>query len=345
MLPKKRKLNLPLIEVVIISLVIHVVGLLVLGGITVWQSIAPEDPVAEAPPIPPPDEVEEQKVRVKTLQKKSAPPTKVVSVTVPQDVPVPVVDINLPKVDGRVAVGGGGAGGGFGGGNGMIDFAVSNVNFFNIKDKGERVLFIIDCSGSMSAQVPTGETRFELLKQQLNAAVGSLSANIFVEMIYFSGPAWVSGERDGSQRQNYNWDKTTKNNWHTYHPKDLKNISDPSWKRMTMSEKRKLVAEVNNLSMSGGTVWSNPFYIAKKLDPAPELIFFLTDGSTTDEDASRAFKLVSEWRRKNRDLRINTIALGEPKAAEGMRSIARRTGGKFQLIESKDDIKVASNDG
>jgi len=113
---------------------------------------------------------------------------------------------------------------------------------------------------------------------------------------------------------------------------------------MTGPNRRKLIAEVNEMRTSEGTVWSNPVLIGKKLDPAPAVVFFLTDGLTADYDIEKTYELVTNWRKQNRDLRVNTIALGDPRAADGMEQIARRTGGQFRMINSKKDIdQLAQN--
>ncbi|WP_189514902.1 hypothetical protein [Cerasicoccus arenae] len=53
-MPRKRKVNLPLIEVVAVSLIVHVAGLALLGGFTIWSTMRPEKPEMEAPVLPPP---------------------------------------------------------------------------------------------------------------------------------------------------------------------------------------------------------------------------------------------------------------------------------------------------
>jgi len=337
-MPRKKKFNLPLLEVVLISLALHVAALFVLGGITIWQTFAPKaEIVAEAPPSsePPPPP---PKVRIDKSMKDSAKPTKVVSVNITPDMNLPELDVDVPVTNGKVAVGGGGFGGA-GRGLGGLDFAKTNIPFFGIEDGGDRIVFILDYSGSMNDEVPTGEKRIQLLREQMAATINEMPDQIFGEIIFFSGPSWVMGETHNDVKDQYNINQGTPQWWLKVKPKNLKNISDPEWKRMRTSTKREMIAAVNNNKLSGGTVWSNPIHIARKLDPPPDVIFFLTDGATSDEVVQETYKLVTDWRNEHRELRINTIALGDAKAAEGMAQIARRTGGEFRLINSKKDIQ------
>ncbi|GHC06215.1 vWA domain-containing protein [Cerasicoccus arenae] len=335
----RRKVNLPLIEIIVASLVIHIVGLLILGGITIFNQINVPEPemiapvVAEvAPPV--------MKMPVQLTPKQQSAPTNVIAMDIKQ---MPLKDFNfdMPTVDQRVGVGTGGFGNGMGGGN-VIDLSVTNFSsFVGIKEKSESVLFIVDYSISMKEEIKGSKTtRFTLLKQQLTASLEEMSDQMIVSLIFFSGPAWVAGESEAAARKNYSF---TPKDWHSHRPKDLETLTKPVWNRMTKAFRSELIQIVNKEKITGGTVWSNPLRLAMMLDPAPEVIYFLTDGATSDEDVKETLALVGEWKRANRKLRIHTIALGEPKASDAMRRIANLTGGKFRLIESLDDIKKADN--
>jgi len=50
-MPRKRKINLPLVEVIGISVLLHVGGLFILGGLTLYEVLKPEEPEFEAPPV------------------------------------------------------------------------------------------------------------------------------------------------------------------------------------------------------------------------------------------------------------------------------------------------------
>ncbi|WP_269537946.1 vWA domain-containing protein [Cerasicoccus fimbriatus] len=331
---KKKKINLPLVEVIIVSLVIHIVGLLILGGITIFNQITEEEVEMVAPPmaevIPPPKQIPVQL----TDTKPPAPAAKVIAID--QQMPLVEMDFDMPVIEQRSNI----AGRGFGGsglGGGAIDLSKLNLGFGGIRDRAESVCFIVDYSKSMKDPIKGSDiTRFQLLKEQLVTSIEAMDENIIVTVILFSGPAWTVGESEGKVRDLYTGKK---GDWHSHRPKDFDALKKPEWNRLTPKYRSELLTYLKKQDMSGGTVWSNPLRLARTLKPAPEVIYFLTDGATSDEDIVETMSLVNEWKRENRDLRIHTIALGEPKAASGMRRIAGATGGKFRLIETMDDIE------
>lgn len=188
---RKRKLNLPLIEVIIISLVLHVVVLLVLGGITIYTAMVPPRPELEAPPEPPLEEPQrmEQLVRMQQQQERSARPRQQISVTTPSQLNLPSLDITMPAVDTRVAVGtGGGMGSGMGRdfGRGGIDFSRSAVNFFGIRSQGERITFIVDTSRYMVVDEKGGIPAYQLIKDEIVRMVNELSAGTLFNVFFYS---------------------------------------------------------------------------------------------------------------------------------------------------------------
>ncbi|MEO0794170.1 MAG: hypothetical protein AAFX93_03355 [Verrucomicrobiota bacterium] len=175
---KKRKANLPLIEVTIVSLVVHVVALLVLGGINIWTAMKPQEPEMEAPPVvEAPIEQQEQKVRLKkSLQNSSRPKSRIV-INNPTQMNLPELNVDIPTIDSKVAVGTGtgtGTGLGRGFGSGGIDFSKSAVDFFGIKSEGERVTFIIDASKYMLEDKKGGIPAYKIIKGEITRMVNGL---------------------------------------------------------------------------------------------------------------------------------------------------------------------------
>ncbi len=190
----KRKINLPLIEVIIISVVLHGVALLVLGGITIYQYIQPPEPELEAPPVAERQEPErlQQQVRMQQQQRQSTRPTQRITVTNISDLNMPTLDIDLPQVGTRVGVGAAGRGGQAGGalrgtlGSGGIDFNRSAVNFFGIRSQGERIMFIIDASRLMMLDVRGGMPAYNLIKQEIVRQVEGLSPGTLFNVMFYS---------------------------------------------------------------------------------------------------------------------------------------------------------------
>lgn len=176
---QRRKINLPLLEVIGVSVVIHVIAIFVLGGLTIWQMVQEAEPEFEAPEIPSESvEPKQLKVRIEKATKKSAQPRQVIKVTVASDINPPDHDIMLPQVDNRVAVGTNVGGGGLGRnwGNDGLDLGKSAVNFFGIKSSGENIVFVVDVAKSMLEPSRGDVWGFNRVKEEIGTMIDQLSA-------------------------------------------------------------------------------------------------------------------------------------------------------------------------
>ena len=75
--------------------------------------------------------------------------------------------------------------------------------------------------------------------------------------------------------------------------------------------------------------------MAFDMDPLPNSIVFMTDGSAPGDPVEVAEGIAS--RAKKEGIVINTIALMEPKAADAMETLAKGTGGVFALINENGE--------
>ncbi len=190
---KKRKVNLPLIEVIIVSLIVHVVAIVVLGGITIYTALMPEEPELEAPP--PPERIEPQKlqhkVQLQKQQKKSQRPPQKITVQQVSQINMPTLDLDIPTVDTRVSVGtanfagAGGIGGNRGGAG--IEFSKSSVDFFGIKSSGERVFFIVDASKYMLVDEKGGIPAYNIIKDEITMMVNKLAPGTLFNVMFYDG--------------------------------------------------------------------------------------------------------------------------------------------------------------
>ena len=80
--------------------------------------------------------------------------------------------------------------------------------------------------------------------------------------------------------------------------------------------------------------------MALDMKPKPDLVVFLTDGASGSDSSEKAKKLGNSA--KTRGIKVNTIALMEPRAREAMAELARRAGGSFALIG--EDCKKENQD-
>ncbi len=142
-------------QVVGISAALHVAALVIFGSLTIYKFIQPPEPEFEPPP--PLESIEPQKLeykaRSKDLQKNSSRPRQPrISVKSISQINTPQIDVALPEFTAEVSVGLGSAiGTGFGSGlgSGGIGFGQSAVNFLGVESKGERILIVLDVSGSV----------------------------------------------------------------------------------------------------------------------------------------------------------------------------------------------------
>lgn len=336
---KRRKINLPLVEVLVASFVLHLVVLLAVGGVIIHKRYIQEPAEMEAPPVserpPPPPEIP---IKLNELKPKSPAPMKQISVNV-DSMDIPTLDLDLPKVSSRISVGSGlGAGRGLGSGLGLSKSAVS---FFGMKGESERVLFIVDYSKSMTASTRSKKTRDELMREEFARSVEALPEQMMIATLFFAGPVWEPGPVDEDEQKELV--KELQNEWKMKNPPpgmskwqafELPNgARPPRWTSLNGPRKRKLIEQINKTMLQGGTTWSLPLELGLSIEPAPDLIFFLTDGAVPKEDVEKSIEIVKEWRKKNPGTKINTVALGEPQAREGLEEIADITGGEYTLIE------------
>ncbi|MEM8549533.1 MAG: hypothetical protein AAGF10_01975 [Verrucomicrobiota bacterium] len=175
---RKRKLNLPLIEVVGISLILHVVALFVLGSYTLYTVLIDTDPELEAPPLA--EKIEPQKlqhqVQLQKQQRKSQRQQQQIDIKQVAQMDLPEFDMNMPMVQSRVAVntgaGAGGLGSGFEGGG--IDLTKSAIDLLGVRDSGENVAIVLDTARSMLEQERGDVRGYNRVKQEIAAVIADL---------------------------------------------------------------------------------------------------------------------------------------------------------------------------
>lgn len=177
---KKRKINPILLNVLLISGGVHAVALFILGSITVYKYIIPDEAQFEEPsPVaeeqPPPEvkiEIKQQPPKQQAMQ----------SLRMKQvgNIAVSAVDVNLPNMQESftVSAGMGGFGGGslLGGTRGTLGIGMSDINVFGLKTRAERILFVIDANSQMLTDAKGGLKSYKIIKDEITDMVGNLSA-------------------------------------------------------------------------------------------------------------------------------------------------------------------------
>lgn len=180
--PKKRKMNPMLLNVLLISLIVHVAALLILGGITVVKYIIPDDAEFEEPPaieeVEPPKEV---KVEIKQTPKPQDQSKNNLKMRPVANIAIANVNVDLPDMEESFTVSGGlgasGNGSGLlGGTRGSLGIGMSDVSVFGLKTQAERILFVIDVNRQMVTDAKGGLNSFKVIKSEITDMVGNLSA-------------------------------------------------------------------------------------------------------------------------------------------------------------------------
>ncbi len=170
----------------------------------------------------------------------------------------------------------------------------AGTSFFGIEARGSRFMYIVDVSGSMST-----EDRITILKNELIASISELPPHAsFYIIAYSSDPYPMSASRQ--------------------------------WARATEAARLEYSAWVRRLNSGGGTEPSTSFDMAFAFKPAPDVIFFMTDG----QNISGLSTYVSQLNSRGRRTVINTIAFGDSGSEDMMREIARNSGGKYRFVPS-----------
>jgi len=283
------------------------------------------------------DTQEVKKVKTSIQKKPSAPaPTsaRVITSNAPAatSIPVPDIPVNTESVDfgdGQDFGTGWGADVGFGGGGG-------GASFFNQNVKADRIAYVIDYSASMRGK------KDELMREELTKSVGGLKAGTQFQMIFFAGPAWAAGSDatvaggkgtvKGKGGLKFEWTGKGAHDW-----KPVGKRQEMGWLDMTANQMSESLEIIKTSKLIYGTDWTNPLEMAFDMDPSPQIVFFMTDGSTggnmmkiTDDLADIA---------KKKGIMVNCVALMEPQAEGPMLNLAEQTGGVFTIVEADGTIR------
>lgn len=277
-------------------------------------------------------EEQQKKVKEQQLEKSSsttAPRTAITVNTNIADINIESVDFNISVDKGDVGeISGAGATGNIG--LGMDLGSMSMVSFFGMKSQGNRFAFLIDYSASMKAD------QLKVMKHELVKTLTSFNRDVQVALIFFSGPAFIAGQDPREVRQH--WDNPNRdfNNWI---PKKGWKPPVPKWRACSPTNKAAFEKNVRGTPTSGGTDWRNPFNMAYTMSPAPQVIFFMTDGATRNPEST-----VEKVKRRNK-IQVNSIAFGIPnaQAEEPMKEMAKATRGTFKSYSKAQIAKMAAN--
>lgn len=278
-------------------------------------------------------EIAKPKIKIDIVRKLSAPSlasVPVITVNAQSSAAVPVSHVVVDQASLDFGIGDDFSGGFEGDG---FESGGRRSTFFNQDSDAERVVYVIDYSASMRGK------RDSLMRKELKNSVETMLPGTQFGMIFFAGPAWVAGDdvSDGvvtdSKGKTYQW---TKGGSHSSWMPDG-DLQKVSWKTMDDKEYKRLTEVVQKTPLVLGTVWTHPIFMALEMDPAPQVIYFMTDGA-----AGRSEQWAEEIGKRARRTKtvINTVAMMVPKAEEPLKEIAKKTGGVFTVVNEDGSREV-----
>ncbi|MEM9079545.1 MAG: hypothetical protein AAGC74_02505 [Verrucomicrobiota bacterium] len=272
-----------------------------------------------------------------TLQRKpSAPSSSTARVIASQSLSstaIPVPDVETP-IESLEFGDGDDFGAGWGSGDSSAT-AGGSMTFFGQEAVAERVAFVIDYSASMYQ-----DDRVGIMKDELSRSIRDLNTGIQYQMIFFAGPVWVAGGEiadpkarkanvvtDPVTGSTYQW-RTQGESFSAWKPRGAKQKAQ--WLTLDQKARNKSLKDIKKTPLVLGTRWKYALEMALDMDPPPNVIFFMTDGSTGKEAMEVAESVGRKG--KSRNIQINCVAMMEPKAHEAMKELAKRTGGDFTVV-------------
>lgn len=315
----RKKINIPLVEVVAISFVLHILALLILGGFVIHQTITPEEVELIAPPIVEETVNKPLKVSLKKIQKRSSQPKQIITVKEITQLDLASLSIDAPIIGEK-------AGFSSYSGNGLgmnLSLEKMSLNFFGLESEANSVVFVVDISGSM-IQEKRGKDGFKKVSEEilrvLRQARNSSSSMKF-NIIGFAGDAKAmsGGMVDLSSESLRKAERWLNEHDPANALKKYGDIDSIKWKEFK-----------NGLHV--GT--RADLGLEKGFKKQPELIIFLSDGEPTNTGATQVIKMVSQWQGElSNPIMLNTISYKSERGKTFLRELAMSNKGAFQTIQ------------
>lgn len=335
--------NASITSVIIALLVSALLGLILAFIFIASATKTTPEIITFSPPSATDEIVTKPEIVNQVERKPSSPSSSMASVIVSNavsPVSVPKVEVDTPEPsldfgdgdDFGAGWGGGGGGSGAGGGGG-------GATFFQQTVKAEKIVFVIDYSASMSGK------RIQLLKEELKKSVENLPENVQYQLIFFAGPAWAAGDKVEMAKdrksavvvhEDDEFDWVSSGGAHNWDTKGSK--MRPQWKPASKDNIQRSLSAIQSTPLVWGTAWEAPLEMALDMNPSPDVVFFMTDGSA-GKDSEQIAKRMGH-RAKRRGVTVNTIALMEPQVKEAMAALAEETGGAFSLVDQNGKSTV-----
>ncbi len=132
-----------------------------------------------------------------------------------------------------------------------------------------------------------------------------------------------------SKGKDYSW--ISARGAHDFEPKEKNKRQPIDWITSTKSKRKQSLAAIQDTKLVYGTIWDYPLEMALDMNPKPDVIFFMTDGSAGNNSLEVAKEIGRKAKKEG--VIINTIALMLPQAKGALGEIAKLTGGIFTMVD------------
>ena len=218
----------------------------------------------------------------------------------------PVIMQGLAQAMGGVSLGG------------IGDGTKRTTRFMGQSGEGNRFAFVIDYSRSMS------DLQLRVMKHELTTALAAIGEGGLATVLFFSGPVWRPDE-DALEVEK----KWSNSGAHSWQLKKGEEGPNPKWlvpNRKNMAALQRMIYETPT---TYGTDWFPPIKEALDMKPRPDIIFFMTDGRTSETSENKAVELVKSLPKGS--IQVNTVALGVKEEDVGaLKTLAGITNGNFR---------------
>ena len=220
-------------------------------------------------------------------------------------------------------------GGGFGsGGQGMG----SGASFFGGTSTGQRFLFVLDHSGSMK------KNQVELRNNELEKALKSLKG-VQYQVLLFAGGGYYASKgwslKGGANRANiavgpkgsYEFKMARGAGDFNFAGKD-EGLPKAEWLSSSAANIKNTMERVKKDKLFFGTDWGLAFDIAHRMDPPPDVIFFMADGTGGNTPGP-----ILQTNSKFGKPVINMVAMQTTAGMAQFAEIAKKTKGSFTIVD------------
>ncbi|MGF1450763.1 MAG: hypothetical protein ACFB21_01650 [Opitutales bacterium] len=322
-----------LMKVLAVSIVLHLLVGVFFGSKVIFDMLNPPEPMLEAPPIPEGVDPIKREYQVKlqrSQQQSSSPRPAPIAASLPSDIALDNIDLEITNPRSRADLRGAGdegMGDGFGTGFGAgFGFELDvNIEFFGTRGGGKRVVFVVDYSQSMAGG---GErSKDTIMRREMIRVLEELDDNTEFGMIFFAGPAWDAFEEPDS----------TTGDWvhsggpSTFRPKDWNDL--PEVEYHSGRRRDRAIDAVEDTPLIFGTIYDAPLFMALRMRPTADTIFFMTDGACSEDRGIVPLrKMITQMREAGLSIpKINTVGFGISSNRQ-LTEIAQLTGGQSNFL-------------